>query len=199
MSTSLTWVTRSNNQSFVFFFFESSPQFDLVDSDQALPRFISACLVVVIVIVSQFTSPTSPITSSRIGQGTAPPTVSRSLGFQMDECPHLAPNIHPQQMACTTLPRAVADCRRLQKSRNPIKEKIGTAGCVHMSIQQILTQSDSPTTLSFPDHHQWQYFQSRITGAPRRTQAGPKYLSTHLAEIPSAVVCMLFSFFTGDG
>jgi len=137
--------------------------------------------------------------SSRIGQGTAPPTVSRSLGFQMDECPHLAPNIHPQQMACTTLPRAVADWGRLQKSRNPIKEKIGTAGCVHMSIQQILTQSDSPTTLSFPDHRQWQHFQSRITGAPRRTQAGPKYLSTHLAEIPSAVVCMLFSFFTGDG
>jgi len=35
MSTSLTWVTRSSNHSSVFFL-ESSPQFDLVNPDQAI-------------------------------------------------------------------------------------------------------------------------------------------------------------------
>ena len=77
MSTSLTWVTRSNNQSFVFFF-ESSPQFDLVNPDQAIdvvrcraPSFLTLLFLPIHSNVGQGLSKTAPALSSSLSSSLA--------------------------------------------------------------------------------------------------------------------------------
>jgi len=63
----------------------------------------------------------------------------------------------------------------LQKSRNPIsiKGKNQDSGVCPYVNSTDLDSIRLANRLVVPDHRQWQHFQSRITGAPRRSQAGP--------------------------
>ena len=102
-------------------------------------------------------------------------------------------------MVCTTLPRA-ADWLQKSGIRYRSKEKIGIVECVHMSIQEILTQSAlaNPLVVSRPPSRSSTSRAESPARLGELEQNRPAFQmsSNSPSQDSSVVVCMLFSFFT---